>query len=145
MEDSLCICDLLKAAASCSEKQLNDAVFGLKISQCQASVLLLVKEQGTASMSSLSRTLCCHKSNITQIVDGLFDQGLISRIPCKEDRRVCRVALTAKGKTLLKKAEDAMRKSAEKCVGIFTASECTQLRKLLKRYVTHMQAQADSK
>jgi DNA-binding MarR family transcriptional regulator len=140
MDDCLCLCHLLKAAASCCEKKLGDAVSGLKVSQCQASVLMRVQEDGTATMSSLSRTMCCHKSNITQIVDGLCEQGLLARSLSKEDRRVCYVSLTAKGKSTVKAASAAMKKTAKACVNMFSAKERTVLTKLLERYVEDMQA-----
>lgn len=134
MEADLQLLHLLKSAASCAEKELADALAGFELSLCQASLLLHV-EHRNVSMSALSRILCCHKSNITQIVDGLEKHGIIARTLSATDRRVAELALTKKGKGLLSQARAAMRASAAKAMHGFDAHEKHVVETFLKRFV----------
>ena len=133
MDDSLCLCHLLKAAAAVMERELNDALSDLGISNCQASVLVNLLRSGPLAMSAVSRELCCHKSNVTQVVDGLASKGLVSRIGSEEDRRVSMLSLTAKGKALAAKAESVLGSRAHMCVECFTPKERVQFAKLLEK------------
>ncbi len=134
MDDCLCVCELLKAAASVSERKLNEALSVLDISHCQAQIMLKIHKE-PVSMSVLSRALCCHKSNITQVVDGLVKKGLIDRISSSTDRRVCELKLTTKGKKVCAEMEDVLKKQANVCMKIFSPTEKQTLADLLRRYI----------
>ncbi|MGB7588320.1 MAG: MarR family transcriptional regulator [Solirubrobacterales bacterium] len=49
------------------------------------------------TMSEIAAVLYCDNSNVTGIVDGLEERGLVSRTPSEKDRRVKLIALTAAG------------------------------------------------
>jgi DNA-binding MarR family transcriptional regulator len=51
-------------------------------------------------MVSLARSLHCHDSNVTGLVDRLEQRGLIERGSNPKDRRVKLIALTKTGETL---------------------------------------------
>jgi DNA-binding MarR family transcriptional regulator len=51
-------------------------------------------------MVSLARSLHCHDSNVTGLVDRLEQRGLIERQSNPKDRRVKLIALTKAGETL---------------------------------------------
>ena len=44
------------------------------------------------------------RSGVTRLVDGLVTGGLIERVPCPEDARVCYARLTDKGNQRLRRA-----------------------------------------
>lgn len=134
MNDCLSVCNLLKAAAACCERQLNDSLSELDISYCQATILLKLSA-GSVSMSALSKELCCHKSNITQIVGGLEKRGLIARLSPKNDRRVSQLSLTPKGKNALSGLKNVLCGSATKCMSVFSASEHKSFATLLEKYI----------
>lgn len=134
MEDALHLIHLLKNAASCCERELQSGLEGTAISACQALVLQQIDESGE-SMSKLSKALCCHKSNITQIVDALVKNGIVVREPCKTDRRVLHLKLTSKGKELLRLSKTAMEKQATKCLAGYSVSEKRSLSDMLERFV----------
>lgn len=48
-------------------------------------------------MSGLAAALGCHASNVTGLVDRLEEQGLVTRKPSAEDRRVKNILLTDEG------------------------------------------------
>ncbi|MEU5881763.1 MarR family transcriptional regulator [Spirillospora sp. NPDC047279] len=67
----------------------------LDVPPMQAQALLSVN--GTARMRDLAETLSCDASNVTGIVDGLEQRGLVTRRPDPADRRVKHLVLTAEG------------------------------------------------
>lgn len=136
MDHCLCVCELLKAASSVSERKLNEALTDQSVSHCQAQILLKISEDAV-SMSALSKVLCCHKSNITQVVDGLVEKGLVVRSMSPKDRRACVLALTAKGKKAMQGIDHALKNQATQCMKIFTPEEKQILAELLRKYITH--------
>lgn len=133
MDNCLCLCELIKAVSASCERDLNDALAGLGISHCQASILVKIRASGQLTMSEISKELCCHKSNVTQVVDGLAAKGLIERKTLRADRRVSTLTLTKKGRALGAKAHTALVKRSKSCVGFFSAKDRSALMSLLAR------------
>lgn len=134
MNHPLCLCELIKAAAAVCERTLNDALTGHDISHCQAQVLLKVRDK-QLSMVELSRILCCHKSNVTQVVDGLVKKGLMAREGSTTDKRVCLMVLTEKGRGLCDAISSVLGSKAADCMGIFSDEEREELRRMLEKVV----------
>ena len=134
MDDSLCLCNTLKAAAACCERELNDALAEFEISHCQAMILFKIGE-GKISMSDMSKEMCCHKSNVTQVVAGLEKKGLVTRSLQQNDRRVTDLALTQKGVAASARLRELLCKRATDCMGVFTSAEKKTFRELLKKYI----------
>jgi DNA-binding MarR family transcriptional regulator len=63
----------------------------------QATLLRLMNPDRPVPMSALATALACHASNVTGLVDRLEEQGLVTRRPSEEDRRVKNICLTPKG------------------------------------------------
>ncbi len=135
MHSCLGLCGLIKNAASCSDRCMNAALDKVGVSHCQSQVLMHICEHGSISMTALSKELCCHKSNVTQIVDLLAERDLIERIASKTDKRVFTLKLRPKGKTILTTAEKLLCKQADESLKIFTPAERKQFEKLLRKYV----------
>ena len=57
---------------------------------------------GELPMSEIGRLVYISKSNMTSLIDKLVEEGLVERLPDKNDRRVINIALTDKGKDLLR-------------------------------------------
>ncbi len=134
MDDSLCLCNTLKAAAACCERELNDALSEFDISHCQAMILLKIGE-GKISMSDMSREMCCHKSNVTQVVSGLEKKGLFTRSSMESDRRIAELLLTPKGRAVSVRLRELLSSRAADCMGIFTKEERRIFGELLRKYV----------
>jgi DNA-binding MarR family transcriptional regulator len=134
MDDCLCVCELLKAAASLSERKLNESLAELDVSHCQAQILLKITEE-SSSMSALSKMLCCHKSNVTQVVDGLTKKKLIERVASSTDRRVCELKLTPKGKKVTQEIGVILRKQAGTCMNVFSPADKQKFADLLRTYI----------
>ncbi len=134
MDHCLSVCNLLKAAAACCERQLNDSLSDLGISHCQATIMLKLSE-GPISMSGLSKEMCCHKSNITQIVGGLEKKGFVVRALLENDRRVSQLRLTTKGKSAADGLKGILCSRAADCMCIFSTAEKKTLATLLSKYI----------
>ena len=86
-------------------------------------------------MSNLSKELGCHKSNITQIAEGLKKLGFIECRKCDHDKRMYEIVLTQKGKAAVGKLEKALSEEADKCMTMFSKTEKETLSHLLEKYV----------
>ena len=80
---------------------------GITAPQFNVLILLLAQtEDGAMSQSDLGRMLTVNRSNVTGLVDRLERLAMVERILDNGDRRVNRVALTAKGRDIARKAQD---------------------------------------
>jgi DNA-binding MarR family transcriptional regulator len=70
------------------------------LSSAQGELLCSLEPEKTAAMVSIARTLHCHDSNVTGLVDRLEQRGLIERRSDPKDRRVKLIALTKEGESL---------------------------------------------
>ncbi len=60
------------------------------------------------AMGEIATFLHCDNSNVTGIVDGLEEKGLVERRPAEHDRRVKLIALTAAGRRLRTRLVEAV-------------------------------------
>jgi len=70
------------------------------LTSAQGDLLCSLEPGQSAPMVSLARSLHCHDSNVTGLVDRLEQRGLIERGSNPKDRRVKLIALTKTGETL---------------------------------------------
>lgn len=133
MEDCLCLCTAIKNVSNMLDRQLNAALDGMEISHCQSTVLMELCA-GPASVSHLSKVLCCSCGNISQIVDLLEKKGMVERVQSAEDRRRAELTLTPKGRKLGMKAKQALADKAGHCCEIFSAAEKRDLKRMLAKY-----------
>ncbi len=81
------------------------ARYDLTISRYYA--LYHIDEEPGLSISQLSDSMFCDKSNATRVVKGLEKDGLVKREPHETDGRTLRLFLTTNGQELLKAAATA--------------------------------------
>lgn len=74
------------------------------------SALAVVHVHGPITLGALAQAEGIAPPTVTKIVGKLEQQGLVERIACDADRRVCRVAVTGAGDDLL--ARSRARKTA---------------------------------
>lgn len=84
------------------------------------------------TMSEIANVLHCDNSNVTGIVDGLEERGLVVRTASERDRRVKLIALTAEGRRVRTRLMRAVEKPPEWVVEMSAADQRT-LRDLLRR------------
>lgn len=69
-----------------------------RLTGMQAMTVTLL--QHPEPMNSLMRVFKCDASNITGIIDGLEQKGLVVRLPDSSDRRIKMISLTSSGQNL---------------------------------------------
>ena len=94
-------------------------------------VLFYAEEEQT--QSDLARQLLVDKSNITMLLDGLEERGLLKRVRSDRDRRVHNVCLTEKGKRLLIKTEEIYSNSIRIIMEDFSPEDLADLTALTRK------------
>lgn len=84
------------------------------------------------TMSEIAAALHCDNSNVTGIVDGLEERGLVIRTPSERDRRVKLIALTAEGSRIRARLVKAIERPPAWLSKLSAADQRT-LRDLLQR------------
>lgn len=84
--------------------------FGL--TSIQALTLLMVDSIESPSMSAFCKLYDCDASNITGIMDGLENKGLVTRQPHPSDRRIKIIRLEPEGKNMQSKIVKRLAKTS---------------------------------
>lgn len=69
----------------------------------QMTILSLISEGGSPTMKDIADSLCITSPSATTAINHLVKAGQLKRVPDKDDRRVIRLEITAKGREIVKK------------------------------------------
>ena len=83
---------------------------GAGLSPSQQSALAVISNHGPLTLGALAEHERVAPPSITKVVSKLESDGLVTRTPDPADRRICRVAVSPSGETLLE--EIRRRKTA---------------------------------
>lgn len=72
------------------------------ITWAQFGCLQVIAEKEGLSQAELARILQCDANTVRVVCDGLEKRGLAARLPDPEDRRIHRIAISPKGRTVLR-------------------------------------------
>jgi MarR family transcriptional regulator, lower aerobic nicotinate degradation pathway regulator len=97
------------------------------------TVLTSLAEQGPASQAALGRRLWIDRSDLHAILNELEGDGLVKRIPDKQDRRRNVVRLTPRGTAALKRLDKHVDAAQQALLSPLSASERDELRRLLTK------------
>ena len=84
-------------------------------------------------LGQLAERLSCVKSNVTQLVDRLETDGLVSRAADPNDRRSRLAVLTAAGRKAYAKGSEIQVKAEKELFGALSADESRTLHELLAK------------
>jgi len=104
----------------------------LDLTAMQAMLLDHLEDTVAAPMGDLARRLHCDKSNLTGLVDGLEQRGLVERVTPPGDRRVRAIATTAQGRRLRSQLRGRLRED-NPVLARLSPEEAKQLARLLSR------------
>ncbi len=96
---------------------------GLTFARYEALVLLSFTRTGQLPMGKMGSRLMIHPTSVTNIVNRLADDGLVTRSEHPEDRRSTLVRLTAKGRRLAERATRAVNEIDFGVRGLSTAEQ----------------------
>lgn len=93
-------------AASLLQQRINEALApcDMNLAQYLAMTMLLVDDGAPSNPSDVSLLLDMTRTQVTRLMDGLEQQGWISREMDHDDRRRMKLALTETGRAQLKRA-----------------------------------------
>ncbi len=112
------------------DKELNSET-GLSLSWYDVLVQLHMAGE-SVRMGDLSRSLLISASAGTRLIDRMERQGLVSREPCADDRRVTFVELTDQGRERLREASPIHVAGIERhFTGLMSSDEAEQLHSIL--------------
>ncbi|HOE96411.1 MAG TPA: MarR family transcriptional regulator [Candidatus Sumerlaeota bacterium] len=108
--------------------------FGL--TEAQFNVLMLLKyqadENGSLNQTRLGRMLLVNRSNVTGLVDRMEEAGWVQRTAESGDRRVKLIGLTARGRKLVERAEEAYFQSIDRLMDGIPRAELERMESILE-------------
>lgn len=75
---------------------------GLNETDYRTLMMLISQPDGVAHPSDLCADVAQSPANMTRVADGLFERGLITRVPSEEDRRRTILRITPAGEALVR-------------------------------------------
>lgn len=116
------------------EDRLEEALepAGLSIAKYGA-LSKLVAEGGSLPLGTLAERCACVRSNITQLVDRLEADGLVTRNDDPKDRRSVRAQITADGRARQEAGQSALRKAEGILFERLSDEDRGELSRLLER------------
>ncbi|MCF2133517.1 MarR family winged helix-turn-helix transcriptional regulator [Mycetohabitans sp. B4] len=117
-----------------TDKAMDDAfVARLGLPLTEARVLLSVGSFGPLSVSDLGRASNLDRSQASRATDVLGKKGLLTKEADEEDGRGVRIALTAKGASLFRKAALISRKRNDAILAVLSEAERATLAQALDK------------
>jgi DNA-binding MarR family transcriptional regulator len=117
------------------EGRLENSLAGLGLSLAKLGVLdHLVKAGGPIPLGRLAERLSCVKSNMTQLVDRLEADGLVTRVNDPEDRRSVLASITKEGLKRYENGGRALAAEERELLRNFAEGEQEKLAVLLGRF-----------
>jgi DNA-binding MarR family transcriptional regulator len=108
------------------------AAVGLSIAKL-AALRQLTLAGNALPLGQLADRLACVKSNVTQLVDRLESDGLVSRAGDPTDRRSRLAVLTDEGRSAFARGSAIQQTAERDLFGALTADEAAQLHALLAK------------
>jgi DNA-binding MarR family transcriptional regulator len=108
------------------------AEYGLTAQQYNLLRVLQADHPTTVLTLDLARRLISRAPDITRMLDGLAERGLVSRERPADNRRTVRIGITPKGRNLLRAIAKPLRECHSRQLGHLTPAHLRQLNQLLR-------------
>jgi DNA-binding MarR family transcriptional regulator len=119
-------------ASSVLEGRLESRLSDVGLSLAKLAALNRLTEAGESlPLGQLAERLSCVKSNVTQLVDRLEADGLVSRTGDPNDRRSRLAVLTDAGRKAYAKGSEIQMQAERELFGVLTPDESDTLHELL--------------
>ena len=124
---------LLHAAASAQSRvESRLSTIGLSLPKL-AALHQLVTADDPLALGILAERLRCVKSNVTQLVDRLEIDGLVSRAPDPNDRRSRLAVMTDAGRRSHSQGMKIQQEAERELFGVLTPDETAQLARMISK------------
>jgi MarR family transcriptional repressor of emrRAB len=111
---------------------------GLGEGEFRALTMLYAQPNGIAHPTDLCTRASQSPANMSRICDALVGRGLITRMPCAEDRRKMVLHMTPKGDALVRELLPSLFVTIREVFVGFSPQDRTLLSDLLKRWVVRL-------
>ena len=119
-------------ASSVLESRVEARLSNVGLSLAKLAALHRLTEAGESlPLGQLAERLSCVKSNVTQLVDRLEADGLVSRTGDPNDRRSRLAVLTDAGRAAYTKGSEIQVQAERELFGVLTQDESDKLHELL--------------
>jgi len=108
-------------------------MFENKLTAPQFGVLEILNKTGAVPLKKISGEMMVTGANITCVVDNLEKEGLVKRVPSKDDRRVILAELTSAGKNKVESIIPQYIENISSATSGLTESEQKELARLLTK------------
>jgi DNA-binding MarR family transcriptional regulator len=123
----------LLRAADLVQGKLESALGDVGLSMAKFSVLSqLAAEREPIALCELANRLSCVRSNVTQLIDRLEADGLVTRVADPQDRRSVRAALTTLGSERYSAGQIEVERVQREFVGRLGSEDSDHLLKALE-------------
>jgi DNA-binding MarR family transcriptional regulator len=117
------------------ENQLDSALSRHGLSIAKMGVLRALKEADQPlALWQVAESLACVRSNVTQLIDRLEEDGLVRRVPDGTDRRSIRAAITDEGRRRCAAGEAEEARVESDLLDGLSPEERAGLQQLLNRF-----------
>lgn len=124
---------IIENMAKCQRPAIKSGWKELGLSHAQTGMLYLLYYHDQSSVNEAADFLGISKSAATQLLGPLADKGLVVRQNDKNDRRIVRLGLTAKGRQALKKLAKHKYAGLRSAMEELSGEELRQLSALYQR------------
>lgn len=127
---------LLVTAGELAQKAGDQLVFGdFNLNSAKYSVLRALQAHGgSPTMTELKNRIMRSPANLTQLIDGLERDELVSRVPAPGDRRSYLIELTRKGRNRMAKVDAFMLQQMREYLKDFNDEEIRVFLRLIGRF-----------
>jgi MarR family 2-MHQ and catechol resistance regulon transcriptional repressor len=123
----------LARASATFGKLTGEHIRSFGLTEPQFGALECLGHLGPMTIGQLCKKQLVSGGNMTVVIDNLEKEGLVERVPSKEDRRSILVRLTDKGTKLFDEIFKQHAQCVAKLASVLTESEQEELGKLLKK------------
>ena len=110
-----CTCFNLRKAARAVTQAYDEALRPTGLRATQMQLLAVIAAKGPAGMTELAKTLVMDRTTLTRNLKPLLQQGLLETVEAP-DQRQRPIAVTARGRDMLDRAQDHWRQAQARMV-----------------------------
>lgn len=135
-DDTTRVVSALRALVQLLRTGAGEATRRTGLSSAQLFILSKLADAPAPSVNALARRVHAHQSSVSVVVDLLVQRGLVVRAPDPADRRRRTIALTTKGRGLLRRAPDTVQSHLVQAIAALPSPKRSALRAGLEAVVT---------
>lgn len=116
-DDTRTVLEGLRRVVQALRVTARDAEHRHGLSAAQIFVLHLLERDGPASVNALAARSFTHQSSVSVVVSRLVDAGMVERRRAEDDARRAEIALTARGRALLRRVPEPAQSQLVNALG----------------------------